>query len=379
MRFYVTTMFITITTTVHAFGIHARRLGSTKNIFRRSFSKSCVKSSKIEIDAEASSMIEKAAMETRKMKEFYKESMFQTPTVWSNTDAINYVRNDIDTVLFDCDGVLYNVWGAYHGASDTINGLMAIGKKVLFVTNNGGINRRQLRDKLSKMLGIELTTDQMVSSSYACAQYLMLHLDSGSRVHVIGSAGLCEELANCGFIITGGPSTADESPSMDRDELAQYNFGEHQIDAIAVGHDIEFTFRKLTIANNLLLRNPNCLFVATNHDNFDLVGSDGRHIPGNGCTVKALEYCSRRKSTNVGKPSNTLADLIAKEHDLEPSRCLFVGDRLDTDIKFGIETGMKSLLVMTGVTTADHLIELGKGNEEEPLPNYILPHVGLLM
>merc|ERR1711957_904226 len=179
------------------------------------------------------------------------------------------------------------------------------------------------------------------------------HMNSGSRVHVIGSEGLCEELTNCGFSITGGPSIPNESPSMDRDELAQYDFEEHPIDAIAVGHDTEFTFRKLTIANNLLLRNPNSLFVATNHDNFDLVGSDGRHIPGNGCTVKALEYCSRRTSINVGKPSKTLADLIAKEHNLEPSRCLFVGDRLDTDIRFGVETGMKSLLVMTGVTTAD--------------------------
>ena len=121
------------------------------------------------------------------------------------------------------------------------------------------------------------------------------------------------------------------------------------------------------------------VFAQLSHLHASSVGSDGRHIPGNGCAVKALEYCSRRKSINVGKSSKTLADLIANEHNLDPSRCLFVGDRLDTDIRFGNENGMKSLLVMTGVTTADILEALGEGNEEEPLPNFVLPYVGMMI
>jgi ribonucleotide monophosphatase NagD (HAD superfamily) len=81
----------------------------------------------------------------------------------------------------------------------------------------------------------------------------------------------------------------------------------------------------------------------------------------------------------VGKPSKTLADLIAQEHHLDPSRCLFVGDRLDTDIRFGNENGMKFYLAMTGVTTAKTLIGLGQGSEQEPLPDFILPHEGMLI
>ena len=95
--------------------------------------------------------------------------------------------------------------------------------------------------------------------------------------------------------------------------------------------------------------------------------------------VKALEYCSGRQSINVGKPSKMLSDLIAKDHDLDPKRCLFVGDRLDTDIRFGNENGMASLLVMSGVTTAEKLRHLGEGTTEEPLPHYVLPHVGMLI
>jgi phosphoglycolate/pyridoxal phosphate phosphatase family enzyme len=325
--------------------------------------------------------------ELKKLANYYSSVSFPAPTIWEKPiQASNFVSQHIDSVLFDCDGVLYRTLDACPGASKCIQSLMDQGKNVLFVTNNGGINRRQLRDKLSKVLQIDaLTEAQMVSSSYSCATYLKQQLlPQGSssrrrRVHVIGSAGLCEEISDSGFIVSGGPS--DDLPSMDRQQLADYDFddGLHPIDAIVCGHDTEFNFRKLCIANNLLLRNPSALFVTTNLDRHDLVGTDSRHIPGNGCNVKALEYCSKRTAVNVGKPSKELAELIAKEHGLEPSRSLFVGDRLDTDIRFGNENGMKSLLVMTGVATADSMIEIAAGTVEEPLPNFIIPYIGWWM
>lgn len=112
-----------------------------------------------------------------------------------------------------------------------------------------------------------------------------------------------------------------------------------------------------------------------------------RHIIGNGATIVALEYSSKRTAINVGKPSRELFDLIRQKDDDgekgglfdNPSRCLFVGDRLDTDIQFGKANGMKSLLVMTGVTTAERMEELANGTEEEPLPDFIVPYVGLLV
>ncbi|KAL3925832.1 MAG: hypothetical protein SGILL_000148 [Bacillariaceae sp.] len=231
----------------------------------------------------------------------------------------------------------------------------------------------------------------MVSSSYSASQFLKHELGSCGndgivpgippRIHVIGSQGLCEELESCGFDISGGPAPAASS-EMTREQLADYNFPESPIDALVVGHDTAMDFRKLTIADNLLLRNPDAMFVATNRDNFDMVGADGRHIPGNGCTVVALEYSSRRVAQNVGKPSPILFELIRKDHPhamSDPSRCLFVGDRLDTDIRFGNDNGMRSLLVMTGVTTADSMVRVGCGTEEEPLPDFIAPFVGVLV
>ena len=325
-------------------------------------------------------MKDEAVSETMKLDSFYKEASFDSPTVWkSREEASEYVNENIDAVLFDCDGVLYRTLDPCPGAAECIESLMNKGKKVLFVTNNAGVNRRELRDKLAKILDLEqLQVDQMVSSSYSCARFLTQQVKKGGRIHVIGSSGLKEEIENAGFITSGGPST--EPASMDRQELEEFDFSKlSPIDAVAVGHDTEFSFRKLCIANNLLLRNKDALFVATNEDSFDLVGADNRHIPGNGCVVKALEHCSRRKAINVGKPSATLYQLIQEEHNLDPSRTLFVGDRLDTDIKFSVDNSMKSLLVMTGVTTADGMIDLSEGTEEEPLPTFLTAYTGMII
>jgi HAD superfamily hydrolase (TIGR01450 family) len=235
-------------------------------------SKACALRQTADDDTICSLMVEESENETRKVQQFYEKSPFLAPVVWkSRNEASAYLDANIDSVLFDCDGVLYRTLDACPGASEAIRRLISSGKEVIFVTNNAGVNRRQLREKLANVLGIEsLTNDQMVSSSYSCARYLMQHLEVGSRVHVIGSAGLCEELESTGFRVTGGPSNENDPASMNREELAKYDFDEHPIDALAVGHDTQFSFRKLAIANNLLLRNPSSLFVATNHDSFDL-------------------------------------------------------------------------------------------------------------
>ena len=80
----------------------------------------------------------------------------------------------------------------------------------------------------------------------------------------------------------------------------------------------------------------------------------------------------------MGKPSPTLVQLMQNKYGIDPSRSLIVGDRLDTDIQFGVASGMQSLLVMTGVTTPEKLQSIGMGTEEEPLPSAVIAHVGLL-
>jgi len=298
-----------------------------------------------------------------------------------------YIDANFDAILFDCDGVLYRGQDAIPEASKSLKALLKRKKKVLFVTNNAGQSRLQLRDKLTKILQCaEIQENQIVSSSYSASRYLeRICEERGScikdtNVHVIGSSGLCDEIRKLGCHVTGGPS--EDKPSMSRDDLQTYGFEVEEkngkIDAVVVGLDTEFNYRKLCIANVLLQRYPYAALIATNEDAFDLVGSDSRHLPGNGALVKALEYCSERKAINVGKPSKFLAELMMVEHSLDPQRTLFVGDRLDTDCKFGIDNNMKSAIVLTGCTTAQKLIDIGEGTDQEPLPHIIFPHMGMM-
>jgi len=329
-------------------------------------------------------------------------------------EVSTYVNNErFSHVLFDCDGVLYRGTDPIPGAARAIRSLMEGGKRCLFVTNNAGIDRRGLREKLRSVLAIEggdggellLEEEQMVCASYSAGRYLQ-GVFAGRKgaagggdgedhpcspnIHVVGTNGLCDELRSMGFTVSGGPSlsSSNEKASMSREELAAYSFVEEEegglggggggvVDAVVVGLDTEFNYRKLCIANVLLQRHPNALLVATNEDAYDLVGVDARHLPGNGALVKAIEHASQRKAVNVGKPSKILADLLMEEHGIDPQRALMVGDRLDTDVRFGLDGGMKTALVLTGCTTAAQLKGF-PGTEEQPLPHVIFPHMGMM-
>ena len=103
---------------------------------------------------------------------------------------------------------------------------------------------------------------------------------------------------------------------------------------------------------------------------------------GNGALVSAVEAASGRTAINVGKPSSVLAEFMMDHYNLKGSETMMVGDRLDTDVKFGNDGGMKSSLVLTGCTTVKEIENLIQGEEEEEyqgmMPTLILPHVGYM-
>ena len=210
------------------------------------------------------------------------------------------------------------------------------------MTNNARIDRRRLQEKFLSVLTVDggeseellLEEEQMVCASYLAARYLQ-GIFTGQKgtsgggdgedhpyspsIHVVGTNGMCYELRSMGFTVSGGPSSSlsNEKASMSREDLAAYSFVKEEegglgggggggVDAVVVGLDTEFNYRKLCIANVLLQRHPNALLVATNEDAYDLVGVDARHLPGNGALVKAIEHASQRKAVNVGKPSKIL-------------------------------------------------------------------------
>ncbi|KAL7540201.1 hypothetical protein ACHAXR_012864 [Thalassiosira sp. AJA248-18] len=283
--------------------------------------------------------------------------------------------NQIQNYLFDCDGVLYRGTDPMPSASQSIQSLLNSGKRLFFVTNNAASSRMELKTKLENVLKLPKDTleeEMMIGSAYVA-----------SRVHVIGTAGLCQELQSAGFDISGGPDPIDTPSGMSRDELASHPFPEGEIDAMVVGSDNDFNYRKLCIATVLLQRNPQAILVATNLDSHDLVGYDARHLPGNGALVSSIEAASGRTAINVGKPSPVLASWIKEEYNLNRDETMMVGDRLDTDVTFGNTGGMKSsALVLTGCTTLKEIKELFRKEEnkecQDMMPTIIFPHVGFM-
>ena len=169
-------------------------------------------------------------------------------------------------------------------ASKAIQALLDAGKQVFFVTNNAGSSRIELKNKLEQILRLTLHENMMIGSAYVAAQYLRSRLikdneSTNKRVHIIGTSGLVREVQAAGFVVSGGPDPIDTPSGMLRDELADYAFSEGEIDAMVIGLDNDFNYRKLCIATVLLQRNPQALLVATNRDAFDLVGYDARHLP----------------------------------------------------------------------------------------------------
>jgi HAD superfamily hydrolase (TIGR01450 family) len=235
----------------------------------------------------------------------------------TSLDVLAYLK-DIDTLMFDCDGVLYR---SPHPTPDVAQAIMELlqqpkPKKLLFVTNNGSVSRSQLQQKITSFLKLPndlLTADMMITSAYACSQYLLSQATRPQLVFCIGSEGTCHELSDAGFAVINGNS--DSVASMTRDDLAAFDFSTLQpqpkhhrqdsttqnissqssslydypkIDAVVIGHDTNFTYRKLCLATVLLQQNPSAILVATNMDSYDITGIHRRHIPGNGALVKAV-------------------------------------------------------------------------------------------
>ncbi|KAJ1173629.1 hypothetical protein NDU88_005458 [Pleurodeles waltl] len=149
-------------------------------------------------------------------------------------------------------------------------------------------------------------------------------------VFMIGGPGLLRELRNAGLRVVGEEDS------------------DATVSAVLVGYDEEFTFRKLSRACTYL-RDPNCLLVATDRDPWHLL-SGGRCTPGTGSLVAAVETAAGRPAVVVGKPSLFMFEDILAHHNVDPSRTLMVGDRIEVDIRFGRNCGLTSILTLTGVS-----------------------------
>ncbi|RPB21684.1 2-phosphoglycolate phosphatase [Terfezia boudieri ATCC MYA-4762] len=275
-----------------------------------------------------------------------------------------------DVFLFDCDGVLWQGDKLLPKVVETLDVLRNRGKQIVFVTNNSTKSREDYKKKLAK-LGIQAEIDEIFGSAYSAAIYIsrVLCLPPTERVYILGEAGIEAELRSENITFLGGTDPADSGPMTPSD---YETFGpDPTVTVVLCGLDRNICYKKLARAYQFL-QNPNCRFLATNIDS--TFPTHGKLFPGAGSMSAPLTYMlGGRQPVSLGKPSQAMMAAIEGKFRFDKSRTCMVGDRLNTDITFGIEGGLGgTLAVLTGVNKEDDFLKEGA----EVVPDAYLEMLG---
>lgn len=206
------------------------------------------------------------------------------------------------------------------------------GRKVVFLSNKPIQTREDYASKLTR-LGIPTQPDEVINSTFVMANYLK-KIAPEARLFVVGEIPFVEELKRAGFSITDDPK---------------------EIEYVVVAFDRTFDYRKLNIAYQAI-KKFGAHFVATNPDRTCPV--EGGEIPDCAGMIAAIEAVTGKKvEVIVGKPSPIMIQTVLDVMELRPEDCILIGDRLETDIKMGRDSGIATGIVLTGVTDEKTLKE----------------------
>ncbi|KAK0189608.1 HAD-like domain-containing protein [Armillaria mellea] len=280
----------------------------------------------------------------------------------SSSEQYVSLIDNYDTWMFDCDGVLWHDDQLIDGALNVLHLLRHRKKTIVFVTNNATKSRRDYKTKFDR-LGVEAHVDEIYGSAYASAVYLssVVKFPKDKKVYVIGMSGLEEELKEEGIQYLGGTEPFS---------LADFVLDEN-VTAVLCGFDSNITYTKLSKAFQYLTRNPGCQFLVTNEDS--TYPNAYGILPGGGALSASLRYALGKNPLCIGKPSTTMLDCIRAKIDYDPKCTIMVGDRLNTDVLFGQNGGLSTLLVLTGVTTEG---DITGPNASSIIPDYVTKSVG---
>jgi NagD protein len=232
--------------------------------------------------------------------------------------------------IFDLDGTVYRGDSLIPGADRVIRLLREKGKKVIFLSNKPLQTREDYASKLTR-LGIPTQPDEVINSTFVMTNYLK-KISPEARLFVVGETPFIEELEKAGFKITEEP---------------------REIDYVVVAFDRTFDYKKLNIAFQAI-KKFGAHFVATNPDRTCPV--EGGEIPDCAGMIAAIEAVTEKKvEVIVGKPSPIMIQTVLDVMGLRPEDCILIGDRLETDIKMGRDSGIATGIVLTGVTDEETL------------------------
>ncbi len=224
--------------------------------------------------------------------------------------------------IIDMDGVLYHGNRLLPGAAEFVAWLRQEKKKFLFLTNSSERTPRELRQKLTR-LGIKVEEEHFYTSALATAAFLASQKPGGSAF-VIGEAGLTNALYEAGFTLN-----------------------EINPDYVVVGETRSYNYEQITRAIRLVLKGAK--LIGTNPDVTGPV--EGGLVPATKALIAPIELSTGAAAYFVGKPNPLIMRHALQRLGCRRSETVIIGDRMDTDIVAGIESGIETVLVLTGVTT----------------------------
>ncbi|ORZ37522.1 4-nitrophenylphosphatase [Catenaria anguillulae PL171] len=278
--------------------------------------------------------------------------------------------SSMDTFLLDVDGVVFLGTQLIPGVVEALAHLRSLGKRIFFVTNNSLKSRTSYVEKFSAKGIHGVAKEEVFSAPYAAACYLSdIGFPKEKRVYVMGADGVVEELREQGIQACGGMDDKDLAFS-GMDDLHRIQ-PDPSIGAVLTAFDAHINYPKLAKAHTYL-QDPSVLFIATNPDVADPIGT--QTFPAAGSMYQPLIKSTGRHPIIVGKPHETMLRVILAKYQLDPTRTCMVGDRLDTDVLFGQRGGCRTMAVLTGVTTESMLNQA----EVAKRPDYVISSLGLM-
>ncbi|AJT42523.1 HAD-IIA family hydrolase [Psychromicrobium lacuslunae] len=228
---------------------------------------------------------------------------------------------DIECWLTDMDGVLVHENQAVPGAAELIQRWVDTSRRFLVLTNNSIYTPRDLAARL-KASGLQIPEENLWTSALATAEFMKSQMPGG-RAFVIGEAGLTTALHEAGFILT------DQSP-----------------DYVVLGETRSYSFDAITKAIRLI--GEGARFIATNPD---ATGpSKEGPLPATGAIAALITKATNREPYVVGKPNPMMFRSAMNQIEAHSETTAMIGDRMDTDIIAGMEAGLHTVLVLTGIT-----------------------------
>lgn len=230
-------------------------------------------------------------------------------------------RDEVECWLTDMDGVLVHENRPLPGAADLLQQWRDQGKPYLVLTNNSIFTPRDLSARL-RASGLEVPEEFIWTSALATAAFLKDQMPGGSAF-VIGEAGITTALHEAGFIMT------ETAP-----------------DYVVVGETRNYSFEAITKAIRLI--NNGARFIATNPDATG-PSADGP-MPATGAIAALITKATGKEPYIVGKPNPMMFRSALNKIGAHSENTGMIGDRMDTDVVAGIEAGLHTILVLTGIS-----------------------------